>query len=148
MPNEIGYRATSGYPSFMCITDQKNMSIEDLFINYRGSFDALDSVLISENYRLPCSISDADGCQVFTDRAALLNKFSANSETMKSMTYKSSEFNILNLDEMGDSAQAATIGWRVQLADDVIEFRCLYICHFVDNRWKIFNANVYTGAFE
>lgn len=122
-------------------------AIDSLFKKYRGGFDSLSALQISNLYTLPCSTSDGDGVNVFSKRKSLINKFEKNCLSMKAMGYKSSSFNILSEIEMGASAKAVNIGWRVHFFENDIEFRCLYICHEINNQWLIFSANVYEGSF-
>jgi hypothetical protein len=122
--------------------------MEELFNKYTKAFDALDPDAIASLYRLPCAISDADGTQTFTDRFALIKKFASNCESMRNFGYKYAQFNILQQQPLGQDKIAATIAWRVNTDDSNIDFRTLYICHFVDSDWLVFSANVYQGSFS
>ncbi len=122
--------------------------MNELFQNYTKAFDSLDASAIARLYTLPCSTSDGDGSNIFNNSDSLINKFEENCSSMKTMGYQSSEFSILNEIDMGETAKAINIGWRVSTVNGAIEFRSLYICHKNENRWLIFSANVYQGAFN
>lgn len=121
--------------------------MEELFQKYTDAFDSLDAKKITDLYMIPCSTSDVDGVNIFSNRESLLKKFIKNSESMKDMGYKHSQFSILDVIEMGESRQSAVIGWRVYLQDSELEFRALYICHKLNETWRVFSANVYPGSF-
>lgn len=122
--------------------------MEALFNNYKQAFDEFDAVRIASHYRLPCAVSDADGVLVFDNKDALIDKFRSNCKSMRAMGYVRSEFNILSELPMGSNTTAVNIGWRVQLERGDIEFRCLYICHYSEQHWQIFSANVFEGSFD
>ena len=122
--------------------------MDELFQNYSRAFDSLIASRIVALYTLPCSTSDGDGSNVFTDKESLTNKFEENFKSMKSMGYQSSDFNILSEISMGETAKAVNIGWRVSTEHGEIEFRSLYICHREKDNWLIFSANVYEGKFN
>ncbi len=122
--------------------------IVSLFKNYQTAFDNFDGSVIAENYKIPCAITDADGCAVFDNRANLINKFTRNCEQLTSLGYQSSELKIGDVKALGDAATSVDIGWRVKLAQGEIEFRTLYLCHKSNQEWHIFNAQVYPGSFK
>ena len=122
--------------------------MEVLFQKYTAAFDSLDATAIARLYTLPCAVSDGDGPNVFSTVEALTEKFESNCQMMRAMGYASSDFNILNITNMGDLACEVQVGWRVHTQSSVIEFRALYICHLIESDWFIFNANVYQGSFE
>jgi ketosteroid isomerase-like protein len=122
--------------------------MEELFNKYTEAFNAFDPQAIASLYRLPCAISDADGVQTFTQRAALVKKFTSNCESMRNVGYQHAQFSLLEQHALGDDKVAATVAWRVVIDDSNVDFRTLYICHFVDNEWLVFNANVYQGTFS
>jgi len=121
--------------------------MNNFFQKYSEAFDSLDANTIASLYMTPCATSDSDGVQVFYNRESLLKKFHNNCLSMKSMGYKSSNFNILSETNLGKESKAINIGWRVELEKSEIEFRSLYICQKSNNRWLIFSANVYEGSF-
>ncbi|WP_088328992.1 hypothetical protein [Lacimicrobium sp. SS2-24] len=120
--------------------------MEELFIKYAAAFDAFDPEKIASLYRLPCAVSDADGVQTFTDKAALIKKFFANCKAMRGFGYQKAQFNILEKQQLGKKKVAVTIGWRIMTVGSHIDFRTLYICHQIENAWYIFSANVYEGS--
>lgn len=122
--------------------------MDQLFKRYTNAFDAFDAAAIANIYTLPCSTSDADGANVFNERESLVQKFRQNCSSMKAMGYTHSHFNILSTIDMGNTAKAVNVGWRIFTTDEQIEFRCLYVCHKVNGQWCIFNANVYQGSFS
>lgn len=122
--------------------------MDELFKQYTAAFDSFDATAIAGLYVLPCSASDGDGANVFSDRNSLTQKFRDNCSSMKSMGYTHSHFSILSTFDMGDAAKAVNIGWRIFTANGEVEFRCLYVCHRIDNQWLIFSANVYQGSFS
>lgn len=122
--------------------------MEELFNNYAAAFDKLDAELIASLYRLPCAISDADGVQTFTDRAALAGKFRKNCAALRTIGYLKATFHILHVEQFSHHESLVTVGWRVSTAQSDIEFRTLYICHQVEQRWLLFSANVYPGSFD
>jgi len=121
--------------------------MKQFFKKYTQAFDSLNAVAIADLYTVPCSASDVDGANVYVDRESLINKLNKNCSSMKSMGYRHSNFNILEELEMGDTARAVNIAWRVSTTNEDIEFRSLYVCHKIDNQWFIFSANVYQGEF-
>lgn len=122
--------------------------MEKLFQKYTDAFDSLDAKNIADLYMLPCSTSDGDGVNVFTTHESLVKKFTKNCESMVSMEYSNSQFNILDTIEMGDLSKTAIVGWRVYFQGAEIEFRALYICHKLNEEWRVFSANVYAGSFN
>lgn len=62
--------------------------------------------------------------------------------------YQSAQFNILQIQGLGQDKAAVTIGWRINTESKKIDFRTLYICHNVNQHWLIFSANVYEGSFS
>lgn len=122
--------------------------MEELFNKYTEAFNAFEPEAIASLYRLPCAISDADGVQTFTQRTALVAKFALNCESMRNFGYQHAQFTILEQHALGKDKVAATVGWRVAVNDSNVDFRTLYICHFVDHKWLVFNANVYQGSFS
>ena len=121
--------------------------MEELFKKYTEAFDAFNSEVIASLYRLPCAISDADGTQTFTDRPALIEKFALNCESMRNFGYQHAQFKIMQEQPLGQDKVAVTTAWRVNAGNSNIDFRTLYVCHFIDNKWFIFSANVYQGSF-
>ena len=121
--------------------------MDELFRKYAVAFDAFNPQAIANLYRLPCAIADGDGVQTFTDKDALVKKFTFNCETMRSLGYQNTEFNVLEKQQLGKDKTAVTIGWRLYNKGSNIDFRTLYICHQIDNSWFIFSANVYEGSF-
>ncbi len=119
-----------------------------LFTKYKKAFDNFDANGIASNYKIPCSVSDADGSLVFDNKEGLIDKFSSNCKFLHSMGYVGSEFNILSEMSMGSNAKSLNIGWRVNLKSNIVEFRCLYVCHLEEEQWKIFSANVYDVSFD
>ena len=121
--------------------------MEEFFKKYTEAFDALNSEAIANLYRLPCAISDADGTQTFTDRPALIEKFALNCKSMRNFGYKRAQFKIMQEQPLGQDKVSVTVAWRIDTANANIDFRTLYICHFIDNKWFTFSANVYQGSF-
>ncbi|MCW8091998.1 hypothetical protein [Alteromonas sp. ASW11-130] len=121
--------------------------MEELFRNYTAAFDALNGNAIASLYRLPCAISDADGVQTYTEKSALVAKFSANCKTMESIGYQKALFNILDRQELSSEEMVVNIAWRVVTGRSNIDFRSLYLCHQINHAWLIFSANVYQGSF-
>ena len=121
--------------------------MEEFFKKYTEAFDALNSEAIANLYRLPCAISDADGTQIFTNRSALIEKFALNCKSMLNFGYQRAQFKIVQEQPLGQDKVSVTIAWRVNTANANIDFRTLYICHLIDNKWFIFSANVYQGSF-
>lgn len=75
--------------------------MEEFFQQYTVAFNTLDAEAISQLYRLPCAISDADGVQAFTDKPSLISKFQANCHALKNAAYQKVSFNIINIDNLG-----------------------------------------------
>jgi hypothetical protein len=121
--------------------------MEELFNNYTEAFNTLNSDAIASLYRLPCAISDADGTQTFTDRPALIKKFALNCESMRNFGYQCAQFKILQEQPLGQDKVAVTVAWRVKASNSNLDFRTLYVCHFIDDKWLVFSANVYQGSF-
>ena len=121
--------------------------MEEFFKTYTEAFDALNSEAIANLYRLPCAISDADGTQTFTDRPALIKKFALNCESMRSFGYQCAQFKVIQEQPLGQDKVAVTVAWRVNAGSSNIDFRTLYVCHFIGEKWCIFSANVYQGSF-
>ncbi|MBU2978808.1 ketosteroid isomerase family protein [Alteromonas sp. C1M14] len=121
--------------------------MEEFFKKYTEAFDALNSEAIANLYRLPCAISDADGTLTFTERSALIKKFALNCESMRNFSYQSAQFKIMQEQTLGQDKVAVTVAWRVNAGNSNIDFHTLYVCHFIDNKWFIFSANVYQGSF-
>lgn len=121
--------------------------MDEFFKSYTAAFDALDPNAIADLYRFPCTISDADGVQAYTDKSALIAKFSANCETMKNFGYIHAQFHILSTQLLSQNEVVVNVGWRIKTTDTYIDFRTLYICHQVNHSWLIFSANVYQGSF-
>jgi hypothetical protein len=121
--------------------------MEELFSNYAKAFDELNPELIASAYRLPCAISDADGVQTFTDMPSLVSKFSKNCDALRKLGYQQAKFNILSFEQLGNNEVLVQVGWRVNTINTNIDFRTLYICHQMDQRWFLFSANVYPGSF-
>jgi ketosteroid isomerase-like protein len=130
----------------LCGRDKLNM--EEFFQKYTEAFDSLDANAIADLYMLPCSASDGDGANVFSNRESLVEKFSGNCTSMKGMGYKHSKFSILDVTDMGGIAKAVVIGWRVFTTGSEFEFRTLYVCHNINGAWRVFSANVYQGSFS
>lgn len=122
--------------------------MEEFLQKYTEAFDSLDADAIADLYMLPCSASDVDGAKVFSSRESLFKKFSGNCASMKNRGYKYSKFNILDVTDMDGMAKAVVVGWRVYTQNSELEFRALYICHNINNTWRIFSANVYPGSFN
>lgn len=122
--------------------------MEQLFSDYATAFDALNPELIASLYRLPCAISDADGVQVFTDRPTLVSKFSKNCQTLRQLGYQRAKFTILSVEQLVNNELLVHVGWRVTTDNADIDFRTLYICHQIEQRWFLFSANVYPGCFN
>lgn len=122
--------------------------MEELLNNYAAAFDKLDPKLIANLYRLPCAISDADGVQTFTDRPTLVSKFSKNCQTLRQLGYQKAKFTILSVEQLGNNELLVHVGWRVSTGNADIDFRALYICHQIEQRWFLFSANVYPGCFN
>jgi len=122
--------------------------MEEFFNKYTKAFDALNPETIASLYRLPSAISDGDGTQIFTDRPALVKKFASNCESMRNFGYQFAQFKIQQQHPLGQDKIAVTIAWRVNTGNSNIDFRTLYICHFIDSEWLVFNANVYQGSFS
>lgn len=120
--------------------------MEDFFKEYTEAFDTFDAISIARLYSIPCAISDGDGEQVYSESNELISKFSSNCDAMRSMAYKYAKFNILGEQDLGQSAKAVTVGWRIYLENSEIEFRTLYVCHFINGLWQIFTAKVYQGS--
>ena len=122
--------------------------MEDLFTAYTQAWDLLDANAIAELYRLPCALADGDGVKTFTDKSQLTEKFVKNCEAMRGFGYKKAHFNIISQTTLSDAQSAVTVGWLIETEKQNIEFRTLYICHLIDHKWQIFNANVYQGSFN
>lgn len=122
--------------------------MEELFKKYTAAFDSFNPEEIADLYRLPCAISDADGAQTFTNRSDLIKKFKDNCQAMRNFGYQYARFNILQHQALGQGKIAVTIGWRIKTETSDIDFRTLYICHFVNQDWLVFSANVYEGGFS
>ena len=122
--------------------------MKQLFDKYTAAFDALKASEIAKLYKLPCATSDGDGQAVFTTESSLIDKFDANCNTMIAMGYSHSQYNIINQEMLGEGACAVTIGWKVFTKSAPIEFRSHYVCHKVDDQWKIFTAQVFSGTFN
>jgi hypothetical protein len=122
--------------------------MNELFKKYAAAFESFDATAIAGLYTLPCSTSDSDGANVFSDRESLIQKFAINCAAMKAMGYSHSHFNILHKIDMGETAKSVNIGWRIFTTSREVEFRGLYVCHKVNNSWLIFSANVYQGSFS
>ena len=118
------------------------------FASYKKGFDQFDPTAIASLYALPCSVLDADGLNVYHDFNQLEGKFSSNCARMKDMGYSGSEFRIGEVVVLGSSAVSINLGWRVQLNAGPFDFRTLYLCRQLENRWSIFNAVVYDGAYD
>jgi hypothetical protein len=121
--------------------------MEELLNNYAAAFDKLNPELIASLYRLPCAISDADGVQTFTDKATLVSKFDKNCEALHKLGYQQAKFNILSSEQLGNHELLVHVGWRVSTGSTDIDFRTLYICHQIEQRWLLFSSNVYPGSF-
>jgi len=67
---------------------------------------------------------------------------------MRNVGYQHAQFTILDQHALGKDKVTATVAWRVAVNDSNVDFRTLYICHFVDHKWLVFNANVYQGSFS
>ncbi|OOF23201.1 hypothetical protein BZJ19_13190 [Salinivibrio proteolyticus] len=122
--------------------------MEELFKKYNAAWDALNPRAIADLYRLPCAISDSDGVNVFCDNLSLTKKLTKNCEDMASFGYLEAKFNILNQHSLDTDQVAVTIGWRIRTASQDIEFRALYICHQIEEKWYVYSANVYRGSFN
>ncbi|WP_440053918.1 DUF4440 domain-containing protein [Pseudoalteromonas sp. T1lg65] len=122
--------------------------MEALFSHYTSAFDAFDAKAIASLYRLPCAIADADGVQVYSEKDTLIQKFSANCEKMRDFGYQSAEFNIVDVQVLSDTQNTVTLEWRIHTKGAHIDFHTLYLCHKVENQWRIFSANVYPGSFN
>jgi hypothetical protein len=120
--------------------------MKEFFQKYAEAFDSLDANRIADLYMLPCSASDGDGVNVFSDRKSLIKKFTANCKSLVGMGYKRSKVNILDVIEMDETTNTVVVGWRVILESAELEFRTLYVCHKVNQKWRIFSANVYAGS--
>ncbi len=121
--------------------------MEALLNNYAAAFDALDPERIAGLYRMPCAISDADGVQTYTDTPTLVGKFAKNCEALQKLGYQQAKFNILSTERLGNHELLVHVGWRVSTDSTDIDFRTLYICHQIEQRWLFFSANVYPGSF-
>lgn len=121
--------------------------MEDFFSKYSAAFDALDPESITALYRLPCAISDADGVCTYSDKPKLIEKFARNCDTMRKFGYQSSLFNFHSVRDLSDTEIAIDVGWRVITANENIDFKTFYICHQLNGKWLVFNANVYRGSF-
>lgn len=119
----------------------------ELFQKYSEAFDSFDPEAIVSLYKLPCATLDGDGVNVFSSKERLIEKFEKNCEAMKAMGYQGSEFNVHHTQNLGENAKAITLGWRIHLEKDKMEFRTHYICHKENNQWFVFSANVYEGGF-
>ncbi|WP_125931869.1 nuclear transport factor 2 family protein [Thiosocius teredinicola] len=117
--------------------------MEDFFRKYSAAFDAFDAEAIASLYRLPCSIADIDGVQVFSEKTQLIKKLDASCNTMRGFGYKRSEFRMRAHEKLGEDGVAANIDWRIITTGEDIDFRTLYVLHRVDGAWRIFNVNVY-----
>ena len=121
--------------------------MENFFNRYRDAFDAFDPETISSFYTLPCSTSDNDGLNVFSDSKSLINKLKLNCQSMKSMGCISSKFNILQTIDMGTLAKSIHVAWQVKTKSSNIEFRASYTLQKVEKDWRIFNVHVYPGCY-
>jgi hypothetical protein len=122
--------------------------MEELFKKYTQAFDQLDASAITDLYMIPCSISDGDGANVYSNRESLIEKFSLNCSTLKQAGYQHSKFNVLDTTRLGNAAKAVIVGWQVITAGSVFEFRALYICHRINGSWRIFSTHVYPDSFS
>lgn len=109
--------------------------MEELLSDYEAAFDKLDPNLIASLYRLPCAISNADGVQTFKDRPHLVSKFSKNCDVLQKLNYQQAKFNILSSEQLNNKDLLVHVGWRVIASNSDIEFRTLYICHQIEQRW-------------
>lgn len=130
----------------MC--QRQETAIHELLRRYTAAFDAFDPSAIASLYRFPCAVSDADGIQTYQAETKLVEKFAANCAAMRDLGYHGADFNILDTEALGTDQCSVTVGWRIKTTGSDIEFRTLYICHCVNNAWRIFNANVYPGSFS
>ena len=121
--------------------------MDKLFQKYSEAFDSFDSEAIASLYTLPCATSDGDGANVFSSKESLVEKFEQNCDAMKAIGYQWSEFNIHHTQNLGENSKAITLGWRIHLEEEKIEFCTHYICHKENNQWLVFSANVYEGSF-
>lgn len=122
--------------------------VKELFERYLQAFDAHDAAAISSLYTLPCALSDGAGQDVFTDKEPLVARFQQVCTQLQGMGYKGSEFNILKQEAMGPAACAVTVGWKTHFQNSETEYRGLYICHKVEEDWRVFTAHVFAGAFD
>lgn len=122
--------------------------MEELFDKYTAAFDALDASKIANLYTLPCATSDGDGQAVYDSESILIDKFNNNCEVMSATGYIRSTYNILTLEQLGSNACAVTLGWKTLTKNNEFEFRGHYVCHKINEQWKIFTAQVFQGAFE
>lgn len=127
---------------------KRHDEINKLFKSYTAAFDVFDPEAISAHYTLPCATSDADGVKVFNKRKSLINKFNQNCKSMKAMRYTHSQYKIISTLDMDENQKSVVLSWRIFLNTETIEFRCMYVCHKVDNKLLIFNANVFQGRFD
>ena len=122
------------------------MALKQLFKSYQCGFDQFDPKLISTHYMTPCSISDGDGIQIFDSYDALCDKFSKNCRDLKAMDYRHSELMISDIKYLGVQSASVDLGWAITMGSQMIEFRCLYLCRLMDQRWYIYSALVYEGG--
>lgn len=120
--------------------------LKTLLHSYGQAFDDKDAVAISTKYTMPCAISDADGALVFSQGAALIEKFDKNCKRLTEQGHQYSEFVISEIRQLGRNVAKVDVGWRVYFSDMSSEFRCLYIIHKTDLGWRIFSAQLYAEA--
>jgi ketosteroid isomerase-like protein len=120
--------------------------LTSLLQSYGQAFDDKNAVAIATKYTMPCAISDADGALVFSQSAALIEKFDKNCQRLTELKHQYSEFVISEMRQLGRNVAKVDVGWRVYFSDKPSEFRCLYIMHKTELGWKIFSAQLYVEA--
>ncbi|MBE9537485.1 MAG: hypothetical protein IMF06_00300 [Proteobacteria bacterium] len=50
--------------------------------------------------------------------------------------------------QLGESAAAVDLGWRIHLGSGDRDFRTTYMCAIVNERWRIINAVAYEGSSQ
>ncbi len=116
----------------------------DLFERYTKAFNQRYSKDIVACYRMPCSIADGNGVNVYDSRETLEQLFSQTCESFQQQDYGSTSYVINQYELLTDAIMTVNITWTIETPTSPFSFNALYVCHCIADEWLIFNTQVFS----